>query len=264
MFAHLEKKAGTSNFLTPPGIARACYIINSCMYDAYALFDKKAVPSVLKKNKNFRLRKKIGEQYVIGSAFYCIRTTFKDFPQYVKACDKFFYKEFGLKGKNYKGYHIGKKVFHHFDNDGINALGNEPGTPKNALNNGHYTDYTNYHPVNPPQKSIAQTNCDEIVSLNHWQQILVPNKETGELIRPFYTPQAGLTKAFALKSPYQYIPPSPPQLNSNNEKEFLKEHLELIKINGKIGDLEKCIVSYWAGKKIFFFLNSFFSFETFF
>jgi hypothetical protein len=98
--------------------------------------------------------------------------------------------------------------------------------------------------VNPPSVIIDKATCPIIRDINHWQQLLVQLNDGSTINREFYSAYAGIAKTFALQSPFQFLPPSPPLLGSNNEVEFIFENKELIKLSGILGDKEKCIISY--------------------
>lgn len=257
---NIEHDSRMPLFFTPPGIARATAIVQSCMYDAWAIFQKSASPYLAKGVGKVAVNSTMEMYQTISVASYlCISEVFRYVNGAQRIIDNFFCNILNINGASLSAKllakHVAKAIISFYRNDGFNSegfklfwkpslisfLGDEPGTQEPAY---PFRDYTNYKPVNPPSTTLNKATCSRIRDINHWQQLLVRLDDGSKINREFYTAQAGIAKTFALKSPFQFVPPAPPQIGSNNEREFLLENIELIRLSGMIGDREKCIVSY--------------------
>lgn len=103
--------------------------------------------------------------------------------------------------------------------DGSNQHGEHGGDP--------YSDYTEYQPVNTPDKVVDQWR---------WQPLRV-----GDKTQTFVTPQWGKVTPFALNRPDQF-PVAGPDLR----KDYKKAAREIVKFSAKLTDTDKAIAEYWA------------------
>jgi len=90
-------------------------------------------------------------------------------------------------------------------NDGSNQLGNMAGS-----NGQPYSDYTNYHPVNPP---------DTLHDINHWQPKYFEDTKRGRFAPPCLTAHWNLVKPLFLDSASEFRPVAPSTLASQQLKE---------------------------------------------
>lgn len=86
--------------------------------------------------------------------------------------------------------------------DGSNQLGDEPGCDGTP-----YSDYTNYQPVNPP---------DRIVDPDRWQPITFTRPDGTKFTPGFLTPHWFAMKPFALESASQFRAEPPPKTTTND------------------------------------------------
>jgi hypothetical protein len=224
-----DSKLGT------PMVARALAVGHTCIYDAWAAYDSKALGTQFGK----ALRRPAGERtdankrQAISYAAY--RAAVDLFPADTAKFDSL------MNTLGYDPAHdnthgnspaaIGNKAcaavlaFRH--NDGSNQLGN--------LNGGApYSDYTGYVPVNTP---------DQINDPNHWQPLRVSDGAGGTLVQKFVAPHWGLVAPFALQSIEQYPVKTPPLFGSN---EYLQNARELVAYSAGLTDTQKVIAQYWA------------------
>jgi hypothetical protein len=214
--------------------SRAYAIVQTCIYDAWAAYDSVAVgtrpgATLRRPRKEHTLENK---KQAISFAAYRALTNL--FPSQTSSFDKL------MTGLGYNpadrstnretpagiGNVAAQAVLDFRHHDGSNQLGD--------LHPGAYSDYTGYQPVNTP---------NEIKDVNHWQPLLVPNKQGGFVTQQFSTPQWGLVVPFALKSSSQLRPAPPARYPS---KEFLQQAEQILNISAHLTDKQKVLAEYWG------------------
>ncbi|MBI1858060.1 MAG: phosphoesterase [Candidatus Melainabacteria bacterium] len=106
--------------------------------------------------------------------------------------------------------------------DGSNQLGD--------LNEGPYTDYTGYEPVNSPE---------ELTDPNRWQPLTL----AGDTVQKFLVPHWDMVTPFALETASQFRPKVPAEFPS---KAYKKQAIQIIKLSARLTDKQKAIAEYWA------------------
>ncbi len=101
-----------------------------------------------------------------------------------------------------------------------------------TLQEGNYSDYSNYSPINPP---LPQPMKYE----DHWQAQL-----NGHKPQEFLTAHWGLVKPFALLWGGQCRPPSPIGCDKN---EFKKQADQVLHYSANLTDTQKLVAEFWAG-----------------
>jgi len=175
------------------------------------------------------------------------------------------------------GNTVGQVWVDHMYTDGVNQMGDEHGTPHDLMGTP-YVDYTNCnsiliflllvffifsfsldYPVNRPQPYLGRTNCSDLVSINHWQQLMVPTADGGTAIRPFLAPYMKKVRPFALHDTYKFYPPGPPLYGTSSHEEFIRQHTAVLHHSALLTDYEKVVAEFWADGEFYlqFFLSSF-------
>lgn len=254
---HLNIIKKTFGFLSPLMVSRALAFVKSAMYNSITPYIDRFEPAYeecksLKKIKVEQCHSIDSLKYsILVSVDKVVNHIFKSKPvplQHFNQQIKLLYDELEDKmmGSFSFGKKVGKKVakciIKRFIRDGSNELGDEPGT----INNELYSDNSNYYPVNPPQDDIGITNCSKLNSLNHWQQLKIPNPSGGFVIRKFLSPHAILMKPFALKNALEVMPPPPPQLGTSTNDKHIEEIEEVIQFSANLDDYKKVTAEYWA------------------
>ncbi len=215
--------------MNPPVAARALAILHTCIYDAWALYDRKALPTIAKIAR--QTPNELAKREAISLAAH---TALVDlFPS-----EQGLFNDL-LSGLSYQppknpdlftaagiGILTARAVLDERHNDGSNQLGD--------LHNGAYSDYTNYKPVNTP---------DQLIDPDHWQPLRLTNKNGEAVTQPFIVPHWQRVKPFALASANQFRPAAPYRSSSI---EFRRQCEELVAQNANLTDREKLIVEYWA------------------
>jgi hypothetical protein len=215
--------------------SRMLLIVVTCMYDAWAAYDDKAVGTVfgakLRRPKEERtLRNK---EIAVGYATY--RAMMNMFPE-----DALWIKEQvrkqGLDPDNNTtdlskpegvGNVAAAGVFADRRHDGANQYGDEWGS-----NGKPYSDYTFYRPAN---------SVDKILDPDCWQPITF-TLDAGKKVTPgFLTPHWYRVRPFALERSDQFRPGPPPKIGSEQLK---KETDEVLAYNGSLTLEQKAIVEF--------------------
>lgn len=244
--------------LGPPMVARALAIVHTCMYDAWAAYDEKAVGTQL----GGSLRTPPAERSPAH------KNEAISFAAYRAAVDLFLWDKDhfsapvsgtadGFDGLMTKlGYDVNDTsrdtrtpvgignvacaavlAFRH--NDGSNQLGNL------TASGVAYADYTGYAPKNPPS-TVPVSNVGTVLDPNHWQPLTYFNG-TATVTPNFVGAQWYAVTPFAMTSPDQFLPFASlygPALYGSSE--YLEQAKELVDISAHLTDEQKMIAEYWA------------------
>jgi hypothetical protein len=223
----------------PTVVARALAIVHTCMFDAWAAYDDKAVATVLGGSlRRPPIERTIAnkEEAISFAAFHCLSDVFPH--------DQFRYRAL-LLTLGYTptatttrattpdgiGFLAARSVLDGRHHDGSNQLGD--------LHPGPYTDYTDYQPVNDP---------DHINDPDRWQRLRVPDGQGGILepsVTNFWTPFWQRVTPFALSSGSQFRPPAPPYYASDPAG-YTSDVQEIIEVSARLTDEHKTIAEYWS------------------
>jgi hypothetical protein len=218
----------------PPIVARALAITHTCMFDAWAAYNKKAKGTQL----DDQLRRPVNEhtkanksKAVSYAAHRCLSDLFpSQVPSFDGLMSSLGYNPTDNSTDTNTAVGVGNvaaaAVLEFRHQDGSNQLGD--------LNGGApYSDYTGYTPVNTPSS---------IVDPNRWQPLQV-----GSNIQSFIAPHWGLVKPYALKSGSQYrkIIPAPANYNSEPER-YRVQAQQVVDYAAHLTDEKKVIAEYWA------------------
>lgn len=219
----------------PPAIARALAVAHTCMYDAWAAYDRRARGTEF---GDFQRRPESehtadNKREAISYAAYVAAVDL--FPSEKDNFDSLMlslgYKPeaaFGA-GASESPAEVGSlacaAVLETRHRDGANQLGD--------LHPGAYSDYTGYEPYNTP---------DHINDPERWQTLYVP-VEGGYKVQTFLAPHWGQVKPFALQNPYRFKPRKPARYGTRAYQEQVKE---VISYSAHLTDAQKVMAEYWA------------------
>jgi hypothetical protein len=231
----------------PPMVARALAIVHTCIYDAWAAYDERALGTQFggKLRQPPSQRRIFNEEEAISFAAY--RAVVDLFPADKTTIFDPLMASLGYDPNNKStdtstpsgvGNVACAAVLNFRHNDGSNQLGNM--TPSGAA----YADYTGYVPVNPP--SIVPVNPVTVVDVNHWQPLQYFDP-TGAFVTPkFLAAHWYKVTPFAMTSPDQFrsiIGESGPALLGSAT--FMKQAQDLIALSANLTDKQKVIAEYW-------------------
>jgi uncharacterized protein DUF6851/vanadium-dependent haloperoxidase-like protein len=234
--------------LGPPMVARALAIVHTCMYDAWAAYDEKAIGTRFGRSLRTRPAERTPANKTKAISFAAYRAAADLFPWDIAAVFDPLMVDLGydihdVSTNTSTPSGIGNLAcaavlaFRH--NDGSNQLGNltAGGLP--------YADYTGYVPKNLPS-SVPVSNLSTIVDPNHWQPLTYFNGTT--VVTPsFVGAQWYKVTPFALSSPGELLPlisSMGPALFGS--KTYVDQAQELVNMSGQLTDEQKMVAEYWA------------------
>ena len=232
----------------PPMVARALAIVHTCIYDAWAAYDKHAMGTQLggSLRQPHSKHKRTNQNKAISFAAY--RAAVDLFPVDKASVFDPLMAQLGYDPNDIStdtttpsgiGNVACAAVLNFRHNDGSNQLGNL------TISGVPYADYTGYTPLNPP--STVPVNPATVLDVNHWQPLRYFDA-TGTFVTPKYVaPFWGKVIPFALTSGDQFrslIAQSAPALFGSAT--FLKQAQDLITISANLTDEQKMIAEYWA------------------
>ena len=214
----------------PPMVARALAIMHTCMFDAWAAYDAKAVGTRF----GASLRRPSSERTVANKekaiSYAAFRALSDLFPSQAAAfaakMQSLGYDPTDTSTNPATPQGVGNQacaaVLQYRHDDGSNQLGD--------LNSGAaYSDWTGYQPVNAP---------DQLDDPEHWQPLRVNGN-----VQKFMVPHWGLVEPFALHSPQQFLDTTPAAYGS---AEYAQQAAEVLAYSAGLTDRDKVIAEYWA------------------
>lgn len=222
----------------PPMVARALAIVHTCVYDAWAAYEQRAIgtePGAQLKAHPAR-RTKANKERAISYAAY--RALVDLFPSDRSSVFDPLMESLGYDPQVNTmdtndpagiGNLVCTAVLDSRHHDGSNQLGD--------LHPGAYSDYTGFTPVN---------TWDQVSDANYWQPLRYPDGQRGYTIQRFLGAQWNRVTPFALTSADEFrgwiAQYGPAHVGS---AEYAAQAEELISISANLTDEKKVIAEYW-------------------
>ena len=223
----------------PTKTARALAITNTCMYDAWAAYDKQANGTQLGNTLRQTNRKRTDtnkEEAMSYAAHKCLVDLFPGQNEQTSFNDLL--TTLGYDPSNTStnvstpagiGHVAAEAVLNFRHQDGSNQLGNEISSPCVVDTSIAYSDYTCYQPVNTDS---------QLLEPSHWQPL------TGQ---KFLTPQWGLITPYALSSGDELRNTIPLPADYDLDRSRYESQAEdILNIAANLTDKQKSIAEYWA------------------
>lgn len=215
--------------------SRMLAIVITCMYDAWAAYDAKAVGTQLgdKLRRPSSERMLANKEKAVGYATY--RALLYLFPEDARWIAEQTRRS-GLDPDDAStdpstpqgvGNSAAAAVIAFRRHDGANQHGDEVGS-----NGVPYSDYTFYSPINAVNK---------IIDPDRWQPIEFDDGKGGKVTPGFLTPHWYRVVPFALGRSDRFRPPPPPKVGS---EQLRKEVDEVLAYNGNLSPVQKAIVEF--------------------
>src|SRR5246127_1154518 len=234
----------------PPMVARALAIAHTCIFDAWAAYDKKALGTRL----GGELRRPKTERTLANKneaiSFAAYRALVDLFPSDKASVFDPLMASLGYDPNNLTintdtpagiGNVACAAVLAFRHGDGSNQLGD--------LHPGAHSDWTGYVSVNPP--STVPVNPALVLDPNHWQPLTYDDGAPGPtppvVTQPFVGAQWYRVTPFAMTSPDQFrsfVARFGPALFGSET--YLQQSTDLITLSANLTDEQKMIAEYWA------------------
>lgn len=250
------------NRATAVGQSRAIFLLTSAVYDAWAVYDSKAIPSTYRyeQSKVPRMRGSSADinKAISYAAYRLFEFMHVEEPLVLEAA-KAKLQSLGydpaVNGTDTKtpagvGNFLAARIIGAARLDGTNSEGDHPGS---IHPNEPYADYSNYQPMNAPKslEEIKNDPCKGINSLDHW----TPLKEDDGTVQEFNVPYMPFVTPFALNSATEVVMPGPPMPNTAREAEFRQQFFDLFAYSANLTDVQKVDAEFWAyasGSELFY------------
>ncbi len=228
----------------PPMTARALAIVHTCMYDAWAAYDDKAIGTrwtgELRRPESERLLGKKSKAISYAAYHALVDLYPSQHAKFETLMDELGYDADDATRDLSTPAGIGNQcaavVISAKHIDGSNQLGELSGGTA-------YGDYTGYTSMNGPIKVTVPSTPEQFIAADHWQPLTFTNGAGVEVTPAFIAPQWGNVEPFAMTTPSQFRPVPPATLGS---PQYREQAQALIDISANLTDEQKCIAEYWA------------------
>ena len=187
------------------------------------------------------------------AAYRVVRDIYQDRSDLTSIIDKFFISIGGNPADTHVssddpigvGNAAGFAILEARRHDGFNSEGDMLGSAFNAT---RYSDFTNFHTLNPPQKTPSRTKCDELIDVNHWQPLRLIKKDGSESVQQWANCFVVNAQPFSLTHAGQFRTSieTPCLCNRTGQEEYISELQEMFNLSSKLTDKDKMIVEFWA------------------
>ena len=235
--------------LGPPMVARALAVAHTCMYDAWAAYDRQAVGTLLGGTLRRPARERRYENKVEAVSYAAYRAAVDLFPGSKATVFDPLMAQLALDPANGSrdataaagiGNLVAAEVLAFRHRDGANQLGDEPGGQAGMP----YSDYTGYRPANDVMDTRAALDPATVHDVDRWQPLRYVDG-AGNVVAPgFVGAHWQRVRPFAMASSSELRSSSGPARSGSPE--FVAQALELVDISAKLTDEQKVIAEYWA------------------
>lgn len=235
--------------LGPPMVARALAIVHTCVYDAWAAYDHRAIGTRLGGALRRPPRERTLANKNIAISYAAYRAAVDLFPaDKASVFDPQMYS-LGLDPNATTtdiatpigvGNVAATGVLQFRHRDGANQLGDEPGGSPGVP----YSDYTGYQSRNAPMDLEVTFDPSLVRAPSRWQPLRYVDATGALFTQPFVGAQWQRVTPFALSSAAQFRPSTGPARYGSDR--FLSQANALLEISAGLTDEQKMIAEYWA------------------
>jgi uncharacterized protein DUF6851/vanadium-dependent haloperoxidase-like protein len=235
--------------LGPPMVARALAVAHTCMYDAWAAFDRLAVGTRLGDALRRPPRERRYDNKVEALSYAAYRAAVDLFPGSRATVFDPLMASLGIDPQNLSrdtsepagiGNVAAEAVLGFRHRDGANQLGDEPGGQPGVP----YSDYTGYRPANDPMDTRAAVDPSTVHDVSRWQPLRYVDG-SGNLVTPaFLGAHWPHVRPFAIGADGALRSSTGPARYGSAE--FLAQSQQLIDLSAQLTDGQKVIAEYWA------------------
>jgi hypothetical protein len=235
--------------LGPPMVSRALAIVHTCIYDAWAAYDRVAVGTRLVGTLRRPTREHTLANKNEAVSFAAYRAAVDLFPGDRASVFDPLMASLGYDPNNHStdpatpaaiGNLAAAAVLEFRHRDGANQLGNEPGGQPGVP----YSDYTGFVSANAPMDIRLPFDPSSVRDPNAWQPLRYLDG-TGSLVTPtFVGAQWQRVTPFAMNSSGELRSPTGPARHGSAD--YLAQAEQLIALSAGLSDEQKMIAEYWA------------------
>jgi hypothetical protein len=225
---------------SPPLAARALAMVHTATYDAWSVYDEKAISTTTAQYIKIPDRRLCTTENIRKAYSYAAYRVLMDLfwlalPPENKDMFRDFMCELDYDPDNTSleigkpegvGNLMSKLVIESHYGDGANQRGTLHAPP--------WSDYTGYEPVNTP---------DTVNDLNHWQPQKTKIAPDEWKVQKFLVPHWSLVRPFSLSHSWQFRPVAP---YPKNRREFKEQVQQVLDFSAGLTDEQKVIAEYWA------------------
>ena len=216
--------------LGPPMVARAVHVLHTAMYDAWAAYDERAAAVRLGDllcRPHAERSEDAKREAVSFAAYHALIDLFPTQRNLIaESMERLGYHPDAVGGAGSPsavGALAANAVLAFRHGDGSNQLGD--------LAPGPYADWTDYRPVNLPER---------LVDPNRWQ----PLRQPDGTVQRFLAPHWGLVTPFALHAGWQLRPRRGPRRHPRPG--YLRQAEQVLRDSAELTDQHKATAEYWA------------------
>jgi hypothetical protein len=235
--------------LGPPMVARALAIVHTCIYDAWAAYDRRAIGTRLGSalRRPHREHTRANKETAISFAAY--RAAVDLFAIDKQTVFDPLMRSFGLNPNDATtdamtpvgvGNIAARAVLELRHRDGANQLGDMAGGAPGV----GYSDYTGYASANGPMDLRGAFDATLVHNPNRWQPLRYIDATGALSTQPFVGAQWQRVTPFALVSAAQLRPSEGPATLGSDE--FRSQANALVELSAGLTDEQKMIAEYWA------------------
>jgi len=233
--------------LGAPIVARALAIVHTCMYDAWAAYDERAVGTQL----GAALRRPASERTLANKeqalSYAAYRALIDVLPVDTNSAYIPLLKQLGYDPNDNStdietptgiGNVACAAVLEFRHHDKANQLGD--------LAQGPYSDWSSYRPVNSPGTVPATVPYGKPLNPEHWQPLTYTDSTGNLVVQMFAGAQWCYVTPFALNKGNEFrsvVEPGPFKYGSH---EYEEQAEELVAISAGLTDQQKMIAEYWS------------------
>ena len=236
--------------LGPPMVARALAIVHTCIFDAWAAYDHRAVGTRLAGALRRPPRERTLANMNTAISFAAYRAAVDLFPGDRASVFDPLMRRLGYDPANTTdnlstegvGNGAARAVLEFRHRDGANQLGDEPGGKPGVA----YSDYTGYKSTNDPMDLRPGSKFDSatVRHPNRWQQLRYIDASGADFTQPYVGAQWQHVTPFALLNVAQLRSPTGPARFGSAAYE--SQARALLALSAGLNDEQKMIAEYWA------------------
>src|SRR5258708_8908645 len=230
--------------LGAPVVARALAIVHTCMYDAWAAYDERAVGTQLRGALRRPAPERTPANKEKAISYAAFRALEDVLPVDMDSVYVPLMKRLGYDPKDHStdietptgiGNVACAAVLEFRHHDKSNQLGD--------LAQGPYSDWSGYLPVNAPGTVPARAAAADA---NHWQPLTYVDSNGNLVLQRFVGPQWRYVTPFAMAKGEEFREAVGPRPAEYGSAEYQQQAEEMIALSAGLADRQKMISEYWA------------------